>query len=275
MIKPRQALRYGRRALRRIDEGYRSYRRDKGYRFLIYASARTGSTSLRQALDCYAGICTAPDEPFNAYHLAGKATDFPSLRREVDRLWRHYNGFKHVLRSDRSTFQENSIDDYLLTLAACRVVLLSRRNTLQRIVSLLMGEQTHIWQLRRNNRGGVLDHRYEPLDKAEIRRELADERAASVSVKRRLDESGLPYMTLWYEDIFGSESVEQRVIALGEVIAFVTGRSFRRSSLHRDALRILDPVKTRVNSADTYERVPGIQEVEKEFGSDETGYLFR
>ncbi|MBC5798672.1 MAG: hypothetical protein GIW94_01625 [Candidatus Eremiobacteraeota bacterium] len=274
LITPRRALRYGRQALRRIDEGYRSYRRDRSYHFLIYACARTGSTSLRQALDCYAGICTAPGEPFNAHRLKGKIPDLPSLQRDVDRLWHRYNGFKHVVRSDRSVFQEHSIDDHLLTSAASRVVLLNRRNALQRAVSLLMGQQTGVWQLR-NNRGKVLDHRYEPLDKAAIRQELADEHAASVSVKRRLDESGLPYMTLWYEDVFGDGSVEQRLLALGEVIAFITGRPFRRSSLHRNALRILNPTKTRVNSAETYERVPRIHEIDEEFGSAETGYLFR
>ncbi len=261
-----------------LHEGRRSLRRPKGLHFIVYASARTGSTSLRLALDCYRGIYCA-NEPFNEDvpgNVRGRISDLASLKRETERLWRHYNGIKHIWQPDRSRFSDPAMEDYLLTAAAERIVFLNRRNLLQRIVSTQMSEQNRVWQMwGEQSRGKIMAHHYEPLDKAALRTELQAEREASMRVRQRLQQSGRPYMDLWYEDLFGSQSREQKLHALGGVFAFVTGRPFQRALLRPNASKLLDADTNKVNSPQTYRLVPAIDEIEDEFGSEETGFLFR
>ncbi len=100
----------------RVGERYRRLRRHRNYRFLIYASARTGSSSLGQALNNYLGIQCAM-EPFNPDwpgNVRERVSDLPSLKREVRRLWRCHNGFKHVWHPNGFPFKgQPEFNDYL------------------------------------------------------------------------------------------------------------------------------------------------------------------
>jgi len=123
----------------------------------------------------------------------------------------------------------------------------------------------------------LLGHRFQPLDKSAIKAQLVCEREAVADVKRRLDDVGLPYKMLWYEEFFGAESREDTLSALGDVIAFIEGRPFQQELLKEGALNILDSAdpQMKVNSLATYELVPNIHDIEDELGCEDTGYLFR
>lgn len=274
-------LRIERSARARAGARYRRLRRHRNYRFLIYASPRTGSTSLAQALNGYLGIQSAM-EPFSADwsgNVRDQVRDLQSLKREVERLWRRYNGFKHVWEPNGFPFEGRpEFNDYLLTQATDCVILLNRRNVLRRIVSWHIADQAGVFHLWRDeDRVKLLNHRFEPLDINAIRKQLAREREASAAVERQLDEARVAYKMLWYEDLFRVESEDRKRSALGEVIAFITGRPFKPTLLKHRALRAMDPAnaQTNVNSAVTYEAVPNIHEIENELGCAQTGFLFR
>lgn len=269
------------RALRhRIGPRYRRFRRDRDYRFLVYASARTGSSSLAQAVNDYLGIQCAL-EPFNkdwGGNVRDRVSDRSSLQREMARLWRRYNGFKHVWEPNGLPFQgQPDLNDYILTEATDRVILLNRKNALRRIVSWHISNQAKVFHVGGDeDRVRLLNHSFSPLDKDAIKEQLRRELGAFAAVTRRLDEVGLPYRSLWYEELFCAESPEQRLGTLENVIEFITGRRFRRRDLKSRALEILSPGTAQtVNSAETYELVPGIHEIENELGSAQTGYLFQ
>ncbi len=265
--------RFRRSLIRRFNARFRPYR------FLIYALPRSGSTSLVKVLNAYAGIECA-NEPFNLAvypDVRGRVTDLPSLQREFAWLWRRFNGFKHICEFRGWPFAEQPLlEDYIVTSAPKTVILLHRRNLLRRIASHEISRQSQIWHVNRGDeRAKLLEHPFKPLDRAAIRQRLEEERQAFAEVQRRLDRGKVRYRIISYEDLFGDASEEQRIAVLREIIAFITRVSFNPKRLQREALRIMDPQKSRVNSAETYELVPSIHEVEDEFGCDETGYLFR
>lgn len=266
---------------RRTEDLYRRFRRHRDYHFIVYASPRTGSTSLSLALNGYLGIRCAV-EPFSADsggNVRDRVCDLPSLEREVGHLWHRYNGLKHIWKPNGFPFEgQPELNDYLLTAATDRVVLLNRRNALQRIVSWQIAAQAdvfHVW--KETDRTRLLSHRFQPLDKTVIEKQLVHERDAIAAVKGRLDEVGRPYMMLWYEDLFGDGSREQVLSSFRDVTAFITGRPFRPKCLKRSVLNLLDSAnpQMKVNSLQTYELVPNIREIEDQLGCDETGYLFR
>ncbi len=260
---------------------YGRFRRHRDYRFLIYAALRTGSSSLGQALNGYLGIQCAM-EPFNpgwGGDARGRVSDLPSLEREVQRLWRRYSGFKHVWDPNGFPFKgQPEFNDYLLTGAAARVILLNRRNVLRRIVSNHIAGQAGVFHLSKDaDRVRRSNYRFGPLDISATKEQLAREREAIANVKRRLDETGVPYKMLWYEELFRADSDDQKRGTLGDIIAFITGRPFQATFLKSHALANMDPAnaQTNVNSANTYEAVPNIHEIENELGCAETGFLFR
>ncbi len=149
-------------------------------------------------------------EPFSADwggNVRARVSGLPSLKREIARLWRRYNGFKHVWEPGGFPFDgQPEFNDYILTQAADRVVVLNRRNVLRRIVSWHISDQVnvfHLWQ--DGDRAKLLNHDFRPLDKNAIRTQLAHERETFASVRQRLDEAGSSYKIVWYEDIFRTE----------------------------------------------------------------------
>lgn len=268
-------------ARRHAGPAYRRFRRHRNYRFLIYAPPRTGSSSLAQALNGYLGIQCAM-EPFNSDwrgNVRERVSDLPSLKREIRRLWRRYNGFKHIWHQNGFPFKgQPEFNDYLLTGAADRVVLLNRRNVLRRIVSDQIAHQAGVFHLWKDeDRVKRLAHRFQPLDINAIKEQLTSERDAIVTVERRLGDAGIPYKRLWYEDLFRADTDDPKHEALGDVIAFITGRPFQPALLSPHSLTTINPAnaQTNVNSAAAYEAVPNIHEIENELGCAQTGFLFR
>ena len=81
---------------------------------------------------------------------------------------------------------------------------------------------------------------------------------------------------LEYEEVFGPDKdLATRRDRLERVLEFL-GRSLEGDGVERRRIdELLDPAMARVNSAEIYSRVPGIAAIERKFGSDRTGWLFR
>ncbi len=190
-------------------------------------------------------------------------------------LWRRHNGFKHVWDVDGWPFVGQPLfNDYILTTAASTVILLYRKNLLQRIVSDEMSHQSKLWHVKRTeDRAKLVEHAFKALDRAAIRTRLVSEHQAFTDVQKRLDEARVQYKIVSYEDLFmGSEA--QNLSTLAELIVLITKQRYRPKNLDRRALNIMDPALRRLNSSETYRLVPKIHEIDDEFGCKETGFLF-
>ena len=246
-------------------------------RVILYSQPRCGSTTFGRLLDAHPELLMAhepfnPDSPFNSY--AGAVTSHRELRRAVQNIWRHFSGIKHVSWKAWPFQRSPYLNDYLLRHAADRVVFLTRRNVLRQTVSNLIAVQSGVWSAQARDAGHG-----ESIDALDPRI-IADWLNASPS-RRDFDrsiliESGRPFVEVAYEDLFGDEvSSHGRFEVLDEVLGFL-GLSVDDPGVDHEALTAnLDPDLSRLNSTETYRRIPGIDEIEARFGNDETGWLFR
>ena len=191
----------------------------------------------------------------------------PSLQETVSEILSDYDGFK---LSDWHL--EKKYLEYLLKTADLKVILTQRRNLLKTVVSYMISHQTGIWHREKMTKS--LEAHYAglsllPIDEVRERLAILSESLTWCDsiVSERSSQS-----TFWiaYEGFYLKSLDEQRerLSALWEFVGV--------DPLPEDeeVLYFLRPERSKLNSPTTYAMVPNIQEVERECGSDEFGWLF-
>ena len=267
-----------RRSLGRLTDTFRSVASGQFHEplgdvgFVIFAHARSGSTSFVKALERHPRIRILNEpfsETFRDWHPHHPAygelvTDPASLDRYVPDMYAECNGVK-VLSYQRP----RELYEHLLRSPDRRVILMRRANLLQSVVSMMVSEQTdvwHAWDMQRPIEELYAELR--PLDADDVRARmdvLADEIAFYDRVLDERDASDV--LRLTYEDVYtggrGREFLDEatRFVGLDPV-----------ADDEADAL--LDPARTKLNSRESYGLVPNAQQLDSALGSDETGWLF-
>lgn len=222
---------------------------------LIYALPRTGSTTLLHILNLHPNIRLA-NEP----HVAKN----PPYDVTV------HTGMKHVWLPNGFPFADPKRNDELL-LGARNVIVLNRRNGLQRIVCREMCMQSGIWGCSRYERQAIMNFRFKPLELDKLRAELALESAARVHPGLTLSEKGKLFMAVWYEDLFRS-SPGDRWRLLHQIFAHfgfkISDRDWIGYGRRIDAL-----VADTRDTISRYSLVPNAREIDQELGSEELGRL--
>jgi hypothetical protein len=250
-------------------------------RFLLFSLPRSGSSNLTHALNRHPGIrCCL--EPFNTTRtdvpVLPQVEDRKTLDERLDRLWETYNGIKHVFVPAGWPFPKRStLNRYLLLRPGQRVILLHRRNLLQQIVSNEMARQTQVFHPARSEyRSRIKEFRFLPIEERAVGRALHFWGRKIEGHRRDLEQHGIPFLDLAYEDLFAPTlTLEERRKVLNDVFTFL-GRDASAKGVDRVGIdALIDPEKSKINSADTYRLVPGIEAIERRFGSPENGWLFR
>ena len=248
--------------------------------FLIFSLKRCGSTTLMRLLNTLPGM-RCMREPFNRDNYGSKyhdrVSDAESLRDVLHELWSTHDGIKHVWESDGWPFRRPDLNARLALEPGQRVVFLRRRNVLQRIVSLKISEQSDVWStIPVVDRQRLAAFEFRPLDTSVVRRYVSSEMRMLDALRQRMVDADVVLMDVWYEDLYDlSASAEVRRSRFESVVEFL-GRSIVADDATIERIeRLLDPSVTRLNSAESYSRIPGIREVEARCGGDETGWLFR
>jgi len=252
-------------------------------RFVVFSIARSGGTTLMHLLNCHPDI-RCINEPFNPGNVDGRyyerVKDLGSLDEALEEIWRDYNGIKHAWDPTGWPFSwKPYFNEHLLLKPDQKVLLLNRRNILKRIVSSRISEQAQIWTLGdKSDKARLLEFQFEPINTAyvNLKWHLEYEREIIAQQKQLLVERRADFTELWYEDLYEtSRTVEEKLDRLNEMLAFLgRERITDQGTLSRVAW-LFDPANTKLNSIDTYRRIPGIDVVERQFGSDETGWLFK
>lgn len=248
---------------------------------LIFSLPRCGSTTLMRVLDCHRDVHCA-SEPFNddspPFTELVRAEDAPSLGAKLEAIRAEYDCIKHVWHPSGWPFPKRSdLNRALLLRSDHRVVLLNRRNILRRIVSNQMSMQTRLWSLRRDgDRDSISDFEFQEISVKAVKWQLCRERKLIKAHRRDLTKCKIVFLDLWYEDLFDPAlTAEDRHQVIRRVLDFM-GRDTSPEAMDLDeADRLLDPSSTKMNARDTYLRVPNIHEIEKRFGSNKTGWLFK
>lgn len=233
-----------------------------------------------ELLNCHPDI-RCVNEPFNPNKFCGKylcqVDDLRSLNNVLDEIWSSFNGIKHVWHASGWPFNgQHQFNTHLLVKGPARVLFLNRRNILRRAVSSQISKQTNVWFFAdESEREHVRSFEFRPLDIDWLARQLNFEMEAINEQKRLLDWYGVSYLELWYEDLYGEPDWRRQVERVNRIIGFLGGCAITDEGAVSKMRELLDPKNSRMSSHSIYRRIPGIAEIENEFGSDETGWLFK
>jgi hypothetical protein len=247
--------------------------------FIIFSLARCGSTTLTHVLNCHPGSkCVI--EPFTPSNESTKyrcIKDADALDRALAELWREYNGIKHVWDPTGFPFGDSlELNRRLLRNRVVRVIFLVRRNNLRRIISDEISWQTQVWGTFTNEDQERVRHfYYQPLRIDRIEWQLRADSEAVPAMRQMLDDAQIDFLSLYYEDVFGAHlDLPGRLAVIDEIRAFIGAVGATDDKVRHAVLSLLDPEKGKLNSLDTYMRLPNIRQIEERFGSDESGWLF-
>lgn len=102
------------------------------------------------------------------------------------------------------------------------------------------------------------------------------EREIIAGYKQHLSRHNADFLELWYEDLYESGlSAGEKLDRLNEVLRFLGKGPMTDEATASAANALFGPRNFKLNSPDTYRKIPGIDEIERQFGSDETGWLFK
>lgn len=253
--------------------------------FILFSLARTGSTTLMKLLNCRQGVrCLF--EPFNTGNRADYSNQCDIIRHShglpaaLQALWSQCNGFKHVFHPDGWPFRDNpDLNRQLLVNSGARIMLVARKNELQRAISVQISEQMQIWTpTTAEEFSRIRSHQFAPLDIGALRGEMSAAARAMAWARGQLSASAVSWMEVSYEDFFtpaeASAELEAPVERLQGLLEFLTvGREtdpVRLARMHE----LFAPEKTGFQNVQAYARIPNIQEVERELGNDQMGRVF-
>ena len=249
-------------------------------RFVVFALARTGSRTLSRLLQCHQDI-RCLNEPFNPRMHEGRyarqATDRHGLDAALEEIWRSHSGVKHVWDPTGWPFSDKGgLNEHVLTGGIHRILLLTRRNRLRRLVSLHISLQSDVWFIwDEATRRRFEEFQFQPIDRAMLGGQLEMEAAAIAHHRQLVAGCGKPFLDCHYEDIFGlGGSLDAKLGRLQEILAFLGATRITDLEALGRARKLLDPKLGAFSSEQVYRRIPGIELIEDEFGSDETGWLF-
>lgn len=250
-----------------------------GTKFVIISLPRSGSTNLARVLNCHEQIrCLI--EPFHPARYNGRFHAFAlreSVESALDAIWTRWNGIKHVLESNGWPFPaQPRLNDEVVSGPKGRVIVLIRRNLLKRLVSSYMSRQTNYWIGPKEEFYARLDQvRLRPLKTALVRARIREDRNTVERLVEMLHERQVQTLSLWYEDLFGEFSASENCQRINSVLQFLEVPTVPDEVFAQRWQTFFDPSTQRWATPELYRRIPDIERIEEEVGSDATGWLFR
>jgi hypothetical protein len=256
-----------------------SWRSQAMRNFMIFCLGRTGSTTLMRLLNRHPEInCLV--EPFNpSCHLeyAPQITDRRSLHTTLDQIYQLHNGIKHVADPDGWPFASTSSNYDLLEYNACRFILLTRINTLRRVVSSEIAHQAGIWHFwKLADRDAMRQFTFKDIDVGKVRIKIKKEALFLAECRRRLRGRRRQYCELAYESIFDNDiATDEKLSAIDDIVEFLDFPAFKSEKRYGEVAELLEVRNTGSDSMSAYRRIPNIDQIDTELGCDKTGWLFK
>ena len=218
-------------------------------------------------------------EPFNRdsqeRNFSGLVRDEKSLAAALEEIWKTHDGFKHVWDPSGWPFEMNlNLNERVLARANQQVLFLYRRNILRRLISSQISEQLGVWTETDEFRDRVQRFAFKPIDGERLQLCLDAERTAMTRQRQSLAAHGVDYLELVYEDLFVNATTQQQVDKLNDILNFLGRDKLTDERALSRVAALFNPRNSKLNSDETYQLVPQIEEIESRFGSDETGWLF-
>ena len=242
--------------------------------FVLFAQARSGSSNLLRMLQLHPKLRIAEEPLHEKYHkwhpgepqYVKLIKDVPTLEEQLAALFSKHDGIKVL---DYQLPEE--IYAHLLLKPELKVVALRRRTLLQQLVSGFIAEQTGIWKMW--DLKGELACAYKdlkPIDPLELQRRIE----YSLDLRRYYGDvlSRKPVemcLQLEYENLY-TQDVEHNRESVRAVFEFLGLTLPETPGLGG----LLNPRVSKINNTDTYALLPNAREIDEQFGSEGTGWLF-
>lgn len=156
------------------------------------------------------------------------------------------------------------------------IILLWRRNLLQRAISGQISSQMGVWvPSTEEDWRRIREHHFQALDVALLREDIDSARAERQRTRELASGCGKPWIEVCYEDFFAADlQLEARIEAVQKLFVFLdVGRLTDETLLAKMEL-FFDPAVSGFQNAAAYGKIPNIAEVERELGCSENGFVF-
>ncbi|MEM9777103.1 MAG: hypothetical protein AAF902_21165 [Chloroflexota bacterium] len=243
-------------------------------RAIIFAHARSGSTSLFHALNLHPKL-NLMEEPFNenrAHWEPGYIDyrslvhDIPSLDTQLERITTAHNGFKLL---DYQLPEE--LLHHIFKDGSNRFIFLQRKNLLQAVVSVLIAHQNLLWQIWDAEKP-VEEYfkQLKSLDPKDVHQRVTTLKQHLSDFKQSLDQLATGRVfDLSYEELYFTTHQKQQSL-LNRIWHFLDLEPFFSADMEPH----LSVDQAKINTIKNYAHLPNAAEINQICGSDETGWLF-
>ncbi len=262
-------------------------RKKKNIKYMIFYHARAGSTILMNILNFHSDV-NIYSEPFHGWKFIKKRnllkfipgedekpdniSDMPDIEKSLKKISIGFNGIK------QSMMQLNKkLNTHIILRKDISIVYLHRKNILQTIISLLISRKIKYWSHKPDIwREKFEKENFKTFDIEEIRKRMNKLIKDIRFYKNKLVKNNVKFLELYYEDLFGNDITDERKIdIINEIFKFFKLEQIKDPDVLNEIKELLNPDTNKLNSEETYKKIPNIMEIEKELGCDETGWLFK
>lgn len=225
----------------------------KDKRFLMFGLPRSGSTNMVGLFKAHPHIGRMRYEPFGGVNWVETQEQLDERFRELH----HIDGFKiHINHLHRQLIHS-------VLNKRRKVIFMDRRNLLKSAVSHEKAWATNVWYGRPGWKGyeDIPLTNFERMRITILRLSKGRERVLSV-----LQQENIDHYHFVYEDFYLTHE-EDKVEQLKGIFEFLG----HEPVINKRMLRILR--MRRMNDERSYLRIPNVYEIEREFGSNENGWL--
>jgi len=201
-----------------------------------------------------------------------------TVRPALSLIWHRWNGLKHVWEpSNGWPFQPKPELNDEIALSARAVISIERKNYLRRYVSGVISKQLAFWVgTQQEFRARLETIQLREIDREKVKTDIAVERTAFAALKTQLDLHSVPALHLVYEDLLGEDTNMLRQLEVMEnVWEFLGVRKMTAAEFQEKCVQLLERDNYKWASPDVYRMIPEVDELEREVGCDETGWLFK
>ncbi|MFC1621781.1 hypothetical protein ACFL13_00095 [Patescibacteria group bacterium] len=235
-------------------------------KFVIFANARSGSTSLAKTLSASKDVKMAlepfhpkysewnPDERNYSEYIVDEGT----MDKALDEILSKHTALK-VLKYQFP----KKIYFHMLKRDDLKIINLARKGYIQGAVSVLVAEQTTVWQKEETGKSSSkIYENLKPIDMTRIREMVDYGKSLNRTYGTFLKENRKgDYINLFYESLF-SKTEKENISTIKDICAFL------EISLPPKAVinKYMTPSKSKINFEGLYKNIPNYKEIEEEFG---------
>lgn len=231
-------------------------------KFIIFASARTGSTSLARVLGESVDVKMAIEpfhEGFSKWNVGEKdyskfIVNSETMNQALDELFSKYTAIKVL------DYQfDPKIYYTMLKRDVFKIIFLRRKNIVQSVLSNLVAKQTSEWHKQDNIE---IYKNLKPIDLNQMS-EMIDYVTSMNNLYEKFLEKNRQgnYLSLFYEDLY-SDNLDKIIINLQTICDFLDITLPPRDAIKKYML----PSEAKINYTNVYKNVPNYEEIEKKFG---------